>query len=109
VTPTPPYKLLADAIEDIDAVSSFIAEDNPDAALRFIDNIFSAIEYLASFPHLGHINEKIADAHIRFYAVYEYFVVYAPDSRPLTIIAIVHGRRNPNFIAAMLREREKRN
>lgn len=103
------YRLLADAIEDIDSVASFIAEDNPDAALRFIEQIFSAIEYLVSFPHLGHINEKVADAHIRFYAIQEYFVVYAPDSRPLTIIAIVHGRRNPNFIAAMLREREERN
>jgi hypothetical protein len=32
-------------------------------------------------------------------------IVYAPDERPLAVIAVLHGRRNPRVIAAILRSR----
>jgi len=33
-------------------------------------------------------------------------IVYAPDKQPLHVIAVVHGRRDPRVIAAILRGRE---
>jgi plasmid stabilization system protein ParE len=38
----------------------------------------------------------------RLYAI----IAYAPDERPLLIIAVLHGRRSPRVIAAILRERK---
>ncbi len=32
--------------------------------------------------------------------------MYAPDEKPLLVLAILHGRRNPRVIAALLRERK---
>jgi hypothetical protein len=32
-------------------------------------------------------------------------IVYAPDEKPLAVIAVLHGRRNPRVIAAILRRR----
>jgi hypothetical protein len=33
-------------------------------------------------------------------------IAYAPDERPLWVIAVLHGRRNPRVLAAILRGRE---
>ena len=35
-----------------------------------------------------------------------YLIAYAPDRRPLWDVAIMHGRRSPRVIAAILRGRE---
>jgi hypothetical protein len=32
-------------------------------------------------------------------------IAYAPDERPLTVIAILHGRRNPRVLSAILNRR----
>jgi len=54
VTPGARVRLLPEAIDDIDAIASFIEQDNPDAALNFIGDVFAVIDRLVSFPHLGH-------------------------------------------------------
>jgi len=38
--------------------------------------------------------------------VRDYLVVYAPDEKPLSVIAVIHGRRNPRIMAAVLRTRD---
>jgi hypothetical protein len=38
--------------------------------------------------------------------VREYLIAYAPDEKPLWIIAVMHGRRSPRIMAAILRERQ---
>jgi len=43
---------------------------------------------------------------LRFQPVREYVIVYAPDEKPLAVIAVLHGRRNPRVLAAVLRSRE---
>jgi hypothetical protein len=38
--------------------------------------------------------------------VRECAIAYAPDKKPLWVVAVFHGRRSPRVIAAMLRARE---
>jgi hypothetical protein len=38
--------------------------------------------------------------------VREYLIAYAPDEKPLWIVAVMHGRRSPRAMAAILRGRE---
>lgn len=33
-------------------------------------------------------------------------IAYAPDKRPLWVVAILHGSRSPRVMAAILRDRE---
>lgn len=45
------YALHPEAFTDLDKIREFIAEDNPDAADRFITEIFEAIRSLVAFPY----------------------------------------------------------
>jgi hypothetical protein len=38
--------------------------------------------------------------------VYDYLIAYAPDERPLWVVAILHGHRSPRIMAAILRGME---
>jgi hypothetical protein len=38
--------------------------------------------------------------------VREYLIAYVPDEKPLWVIAVMHGHRNPRVMAAILRGRE---
>lgn len=42
---------------------------------------------------------------IRFHTVRNHLLAYVPEGKPLVVIAIVHGRRSPRVIAAILRGR----
>ena len=35
----------------------------------------------------------------------QYLIAYAPDEKPLWVVAVFHGRRNPRLMAAILRDR----
>jgi plasmid stabilization system protein ParE len=43
---------------------------------------------------------------LRFFRLRDYLIAYAPEERPLWIVAVLHGRRHPRVIAALLRGRE---
>jgi hypothetical protein len=43
---------------------------------------------------------------LRFLIVREFLIAYAPDEKPLWVIAVMHGHRNPRVMAAILRGRE---
>jgi plasmid stabilization system protein ParE len=56
---------------------------------------------------VGHVRPDLAPSQIRFHVVRDYLLVYAPDEKPLLVLAVLHGRRNPRVLAAILRVREK--
>jgi hypothetical protein len=45
---------------------------------------------------------------LRFWRVYDYLIAYAPDERPLWVVAVMHGHRSPRVMAAILRGREEK-
>ena len=58
------------------------------------DAIYDAVERIAERPGIGHTREDLTDRALKFWSVYSYLVVYDPESRPLTIVAVLHGARN---------------
>jgi antitoxin ParD1/3/4/toxin ParE1/3/4 len=62
------------------------------------DRIESAIRekmaFLAGTPGAGHRRKDLTDADVKFFAVYSYLIVYRPDTTPLQIASILHGRRD---------------
>ena len=48
----------------------------------------------AKTPGIGHTREDLTDRPLEFWNVYSYLVVYDPHTRPLTIIAVLHGARD---------------
>lgn len=100
------YALHPEAFVDLDDIREHIAEDNPDAADRMITEIFDGIRALAAFPDQGYRRPNLTSRPLRFKLVREYVIAYAPEKRPLWVVAVFHGRRSPRVMAAILRGRE---
>jgi plasmid stabilization system protein ParE len=71
-----------------------------------IDAIEATIEALTPFPHQGHRGPDLTSRPLRFTKVGNYLIAYAPDKKPLWVVAVMHGRRSPRVMAAILRGRE---
>ncbi len=99
------FVLHPEALTDLDEIWEFIAADNLDAADRVLVEIYEAIRALVHFPQLGHIRSDLTSRPLRVHPVHNFMIVYAPDEKPLVVIAILHDRRNPRVLAAILRER----
>ena len=100
------YALHPEAFSDLDGIREYIAEDNPDAANRVITEIFDEIRALVAFPNQGYRRPNLTSRPLRFKLVREYVIAYAPEKRPLWVVAVFHGRRSPRVMATILRGRE---
>ena len=100
------YDFHPEARFDLDEIWEFIAEDHLDAADKVIADILVGIDALVPFPHQGHTRTDLTSRPLRFTVVHEYLIAYAPDEKPLWVIAVIHGRRSPRAMAAILRGRE---
>ncbi|MGA8541788.1 MAG: type II toxin-antitoxin system RelE/ParE family toxin [Terriglobales bacterium] len=100
------YAFHPEARSDLDEIWEFIRADNLDAADRMIAEIFAAIRGLVAFPNQGHKRPDLTSRALRFTLVREYLIAYAPEEKPLWVVAVIHGRRSPLLIASILRDRE---
>jgi len=100
------YSFHPDAAADLNEIWEFIAQNNIDAADRVLAEIHEVLHTLASSPRIGHWRPDLTSQPLRFHvASDQYLIAYAPDETPIWIIAVIHGRRNPRLLAAILRER----
>jgi plasmid stabilization system protein ParE len=99
------FVLHPQAHADLDEIWEDIAAESLDAADRVREEIYEAIQSLVPFPYIGHSRADLTSKPLRFQAVHEYVIAYAPDEKPLAVIAVLHGRRSPRVIAAILRSR----
>jgi antitoxin ParD1/3/4 len=99
------FVLHPDAYTDLEEIWEYIAADSLDAADRVREEIYDAIQSLVVFPYIGHSRPDLTPRPLRFQSVRDYVIAYAPDEKPLAVIAVLHGRRNPRVLAAILRGR----
>ena len=100
------YDFHPEVRRDLDEIWDFIGADNPEAADRLIAEIIDAIDALDPLPRVGHKRPDLTGRPLRFISVREYLIAYAPEEKPLWVVAVMHGRRNPRVMAAILRGRE---
>ena len=93
------------ALADLAEIWEFIAADSVDAADQVLQQIQEAIHALVLFPRQGHARPDLSSRPLRFQSVRCFLIAYAPEEKPLLVVAVLHGRRNPRVIAALLRER----
>lgn len=99
-----PFQLTPRALNDLSDIWDYIAEDNVGAANRVESAILSACNSLAKHPMLGSKRTEITLLPVRFWTVTRfpnYIVVYRPNTEPLLVVAVLHGKRN---IKALLAE-----
>ena len=94
---TPRVQFTSLAAEDLDAIWQVIAEDNQDAANRVEAEILAACHRLAKHPRIGTKREDITPLPVRFWTVTKfpnYVIVFRPETSPLQVVAVLHGKRN---------------
>ena len=124
------------AAQDIADIWEFLAEANLQAARRVREDILGAIRALVSFPHQGHRRTDLTSRPLLFRTVRDYLIAYATSGArrkslysrqscitrvnsmfpcaklaqqlrcAALVIAVLHGRRSPRVMAAILRARD---
>jgi addiction module RelE/StbE family toxin len=81
--------------EDLRDIATFIAKDNPAAALKLGDLIFARVDTLEKFPELGRVVPERNQPNIREIVVKNYRIVYRlhPKENFLAILRVWHGAR----------------
>jgi plasmid stabilization system protein ParE len=94
-----------DALKDLDEIWEYIAGDTlmPQTASETKFTTRSSPWF--RFPMSAHQRPDLTSQPLRFQTVRDYVMAYAAEEKPLAIVALLHGRRNPRVIAAILRNR----
>jgi plasmid stabilization system protein ParE len=91
------FQFTPQATDDLDTIWWFIAEDNRDAADRVEMEIVDTCRRLAKHPLMGTKRQDITPLAVRFWTVTKfpnYVVVYRPETAPLQVVAVLHGKRD---------------
>src|ERR1700677_517470 len=63
-------------------------------ANRIESAIRETIVFLAANHGAGHLREDLTDEKVKFFPLYSYLIVYRSGTKPLQILAILHGHRD---------------
>ena len=81
------------ATQDLKDNFDYIAEDHPRAAQDWIKQIFSNIEKLTSFPHLGRVIPEIEKSRYREILIGEYRIFHEVREKEILVFRIFHSKR----------------
>ena len=84
---------------DIFEIWSYIADDSnsEETANRVEQAIYDAGAFVAEGPMRGHSRSDLTSRSLRFWTLTRYpnyTVVYRPETSPLQVVAVLHGKRN---------------
>jgi plasmid stabilization system protein ParE len=100
------YALTPLAKADIFESWSYIADDSEETADRIERAIYDACAFVAEAPMRGHSRSDLTNRPLRFWTLTRYpsfSIVYRPDTSPLQVVAVLHGKRN---LRRILRRRQ---
>ena len=86
------YRLRPRAVADLEAICDFIAADNPERAVSFIDELLALCERIAERPRGFQRREDLAPG-LRQAVRGRYLVLFTPDEEGVVIERVVYGAR----------------
>ena len=78
------------ALERVSESARYIAQDNPDAAERWVTELFDSVERLADFPESGRVVPEVGVRSIRALIFGAYRVIYTVKDK-VEILAVRRG------------------
>jgi plasmid stabilization system protein ParE len=89
------YVLAPEAALDLVRIWGHIKENASLEMAGLVESVIrEKIVYLAGTPGGGHWRKDLTDEPVKFYPIYSYLIVYLPETKPLQVVAILHGRRD---------------
>lgn len=81
------------AIERVTEIAQYIAQDNPTAAGKWVETVFSKVEQLQSSPASGRMLPEVNRKEIRELIFGNYRIIYRTDPKNISILTVRHGRQ----------------
>ncbi len=81
------------AVERTAEIAEYISRDNPTAAKKWIDTVFSKVEQLKSFPESGRIVPEINSKDFRELIYGNYRIIYRVEKTQVSILTVRHGKQ----------------
>ena len=95
------YKIIwsDSAIEDLRSICSYVAQDNPEAALRLGKGILNHVHILSTFPFIGPTYPRGARGPLReiVFRPYRIFYDVSEERHSVEILHVWHGAREEPF------------
>jgi plasmid stabilization system protein ParE len=97
------YVLAPEAAHDLVQIWQYIRKQSSVAMADRVETVIrERIAFLAGNSGAGHWRKHLTDEAVKFFSVYSYLIVYRPDTKPLEVVSILHGRRD---VEQILRDR----
>jgi len=74
-------------------VVDYISREHPEAARKWAEGVFDAVDELASFPGQGRVVPEVGRPSVRELIHGEYRVIYKVEAKAIGILTVWHGRR----------------
>jgi addiction module RelE/StbE family toxin len=82
------------AVDDLEEIAAFIAEDAPGAAARLVRRIRDAVRSLSDLAERGRRVAELPAIDVRELIVGSYRLVYRIEPEAVVVLTIVHGARD---------------
>jgi toxin ParE1/3/4 len=80
------------ALNDLNEVAEFIAQDNPESASRVLKCIWDAVQMLADHPHVGSAGRVLGTRELVI-AGTPFIIPYRVAENTIQILRVLHGKR----------------
>ncbi len=98
-----------EAFADLDDIRDSIAAKASTPRDRVISESLKLFDGSCLFSRSsGHRRPDLTSRPLRFILVREYLIAYAPQQKALWVVAVMHGRRSPRLMTAILKTESKR-
>jgi toxin ParE1/3/4 len=87
------YRLDPSADFDLVSIRTFIARDNPRAAVRMVSEFKKRFRMLAAQPSMGERRPDLAPD-LRSFSVGSYVILYRPTKAGVEVARVIHGARD---------------
>ncbi len=79
------------ALERVTEIARYIAQDNPDAARRWVNDLFETVKRLREHPLSGRVVPEVGLPRIREVIFGAYRVIYGVKKRQIDVLTVRHG------------------
>jgi toxin ParE1/3/4 len=81
------------AIDRVSEIATYIAQENPTAAGKWVDTVFRKVEDLQDFPESGRVVPETENKAIRELIYGNYRLIYRLEEKRISVLTVRHGKQ----------------
>jgi plasmid stabilization system protein ParE len=83
-----------EAVEDIEAIATYIERDSPWYAKAVVSKLVDTAESVPEYPELGRMVPEVGDPTVRERLVHRYRLIYRLQENRVVVAAVIHARQD---------------